>query len=163
MGENLWADLSEWMVDTITASMGVDSEWETLKVQKVELAVAWDELEWGKWPKPAVVVIGSRIVYGSGPHGDGDAHFDKTYPFVWLVLTEGVQSQAVLDAQTLLKRMERLAADLIVENDLEPDVEGETLANIHVRAADMTAVARPSSKSHWMVIGGLRIDFESET
>lgn len=163
MGENLWADMSAWLVNQIKAEMGSASSYTSLKLERVELAAVWNQREWQQWKLPAAVVISSSVRYGAGRHGDGDAHFDKLYPVVLLVLTQGTQAQAILDAQTLLKRLERLVAELAVEHDLAADTNGERLADIQVRTADMTAVAVPDSNDSWTVIGGLGVDFESET
>lgn len=163
MGENLWSDLSAWMVERIEQAMGAESDYTTLPLQRVALAAVWDEREWSAWPMPAAVVIASSLRYGVGPHGDGQPHYDKRYPVVWLVLTQGSQAQAILDAQTLLKRMERLVADLTVGHDLAADAQGERLSRITVQAADMTAVRLPDAHDTWTIIGGLGLDFESET
>lgn len=164
MGESLWHDLDAWQVSIIDEAMGEDSAYATLKLQRVDTALVWDWKEWTDWPKPAVAVMSFAAEREGGPQGDGNANFTKIYPTIWMVLTEGTQSDAKRDAKILIKRMEELLRTLYQGLTIPADDSGENLVNFRVGRSELSATRLPDSSDNlWMVMAGIAIRWETET
>ncbi|MCC6457276.1 MAG: hypothetical protein IT328_20145 [Caldilineaceae bacterium] len=164
MGESLWHDLDAWQVGIIDAAMGEDSEYDTLKLARVDTALVWDLQVWMEWPKPAVAVMSFMETREPGPHGDGIAHFTKRYPTIWLAVTEGTQANAKRDAKILVKRMETLARGLYQQAfTLPADDSGERVVNLALGRGELSArPVRSSNDDLWMVMAGIALEFETE-
>lgn len=163
MGESLWHDLDAYQVDIIDTAMGQASAYSTLKLARVDTALVWDWKEWTEWPKPAVAVMSFAAERGPGPHGDGEVHFDKQYPTIWVALTEGAQSDAKRDAKILVKRMEQLLRGLYDNLTIDADESGERVVDWEVGRSELSATRIPDSGSGlWMVMAGIAIRWKTE-
>lgn len=163
MGESLWSDLDTWQVTTINAAMGQLSAYPTLKLARVDTALVWDLKEMMEWPKPAVAVMSFAAEREPGPHGDGIAHFDRTYPTIWLALTEGTQPNAKRDAKILVKRLEAVIRSLYQSLDgIPPDASGERVTTLKVGRTELSASRLLDSNATWMVMAGIALRWVTE-
>lgn len=164
MGESLWHDLDAWQVALIDEAMGQDSDYATLKLERVDTALVWDWQEWTEWPKPAVAVVSFALDREPGPHGDGNAHFTKQYHTIWLALTEGTQANAKRDAKILMARLEASLRESYKQAfTIAPDSNGENLVNLHLGRGELSATRIPnSSDDMWMVMAGIALRWETE-
>lgn len=165
MSESLWHDLDAWQVGIIDDAMGQDSAYATLKLESVNATVVWNWQRWIDWAKPAVAVVSFAAERSPGPHGDGNAHFTKEYPVIWLALTQGTLANATRDAKILMARLEKLFRDSYKQAfTIAADDYGENVVNLYLGRSELSAQPIPNSSSddYWMVMAGIALRWETE-
>lgn len=163
MGESLWADIDQKLVDIFTLHMGPESAYADLRLSYIVATVLMDQSEWDAWAAqnklPALVIESRREIVSPGPFGDGQIHLEKEYPFILGVITEGDEAACVRDAKILLKRVElvlRTEKTLVLVG-----ADGEKVRRMHIQNATVHRAPRLSDELKWFGIGAQELTVEA--
>jgi len=163
MSDTLWVDADALLVDYLREEIGEASDYQTLTIidDRIFPAIVRSPADWKDWQLPTIVVMGKQTLRDPGPHGDGKAHYDKKYPYLILILTEGDQVTSVRDVKILEQRVEDALRKAVISLYSE---EHESLTLVEVGDSQINPYRKPNSKDpakSWWALAAVEIRLES--
>ena len=163
MSETLWVDADALLVDYLREELGSNSDYNTLVVnnERIFSTIIKSPNDWRDWQLPSVIVMGNKTFRNPGPHGDGEAHYDKQLPYLVVVLVDGDQVTAVRDAKILEQRVAEALRKAVVSLYAE---DHESLNVVSVGDTQINLYRNPSPKNtakSWWALVAIEIMLES--
>ncbi len=111
MSACLWTDIDDYLYTTITAQMGADSAYGTLKVRQVIIDEVWGLDEAKKNGQfPLVLIYSDSSEIEPGAHGGGAVRFANTYTYrlVAVISTTVGKRQCKRDTKEMRRRLREI-------------------------------------------------------